>query len=408
MVKNPRQGFQELAKESQLYPKEQLLKIKSGQKKLFIGVPKEVSLQEKRIPLTPGAVRVLSNNGHEIRIESGAGKPSTYTDQDFSDAGAKIVYDTKEVYQAEIILKVEPPSKEEIGYFKPGGTLISALQTGNVTQEYIQQINSKKITSIAYELLQDKVGGMPVVRAMSEIAGTTVPLIAAEILSNTEQSRGILLGGITGVPPTKVVILGAGTVGEYAARAALGLGAEIKIFDNHIYKLRRIKHALGTNIFTSTLDSMILREALQRTDVVIGALRTEKGKFKFFVTDELVSQMKQGAVIIDVSIDQGGCFETSKITSHDRPTFLKYGVVHYCVPNIPSRVPKTASASISNIFTPILRQVADAGGLEEMIFSYKWFMKGIYTYKGSLTNQYIANRLGMKCKDLELLMAARF
>ena len=269
-------------------------------------------------------------------------------------------------------------------------------------------LNSKKVTAIAYELLEDKVGGMPVVRAMSEIAGNTVVLIAADLISDTENSRGILLGGITGVPPTKVVILGAGTVGEYAARAALGLGAEIKIFDNHLYKLRRIKHALGTNTFTSTLDSIILAEALKRADVVIGALRTEKGKLKYYVTADLVSQMKQGAVIMDVSIDQGGCFETSKITTHDKPTFIKYGVVHYCVPNIPSKVPKTASASISNIFTPILMQVAEAGGLEEMIFTYKWFMRGIYAYKGSLTNKYIANRLGMKFKDLELLLAARF
>ncbi len=408
MVKNPRQGFQELAKESQLYPQEQLLQVKGKKKSLFIGIPKEISLQERRVPLTPGAVRLLANNGHEVWIESGAGNPSKFTDKEFSDAGAKIVYDSKEIYKAEIVLKVEPPTKEEIDWFKPGNTLISALQTGNITQEYIAQINKKKITALAYELLEDKVGGMPAVRAMSEIAGSTVMLIAAELLINTDYSRGILLGGVTGVPPTKVVILGAGTVAEYAARAGLGLGAEIKIFDNHLYKLRRIKHTLGNSVFTSTLDNLTLREALKTADVVVGALRSEKGKIRFLVSEEMVTEMKQGSVIMDVSIDQGGCFETSYITTHDKPTFIKYGVIHYCVPNIPSRVPKTASAALSNIFTPILFQMADVGGQDEMIFSFKWFMKGIYAFKGSLTNQSIANKLGMKCKDLELLLAARF
>jgi len=408
MVSHPRQGFQRLVEETKLYPQEQLLQVKQKHKKLFIGIPREISLQERRIPLTPGAIRILADIGHEIWVESGAGKPSNYSDKDYSDAGAKIIYDPKEIYKAEIVLKVEPPTKDEIEYFKPGNTLISALQTGNLNPDFINQLNKKKITAIAYELLEDKVGGMPAVRAMSEIAGSTVMLIAAELLSNTDYSRGVLLGGITGVPPTKVIILGAGTVGEYAGRAAIGLGAEIKIFDNHLYKLRRIKHTLGTNIFTSTLDNLVLKEALKTADVVVGALRSEKGRIRFMVGEEMVSEMKRGSIILDVSIDQGGCFETSMITTHDNPTFIKYGVIHYCVPNIPSRVPKTASAALSNIFTPILIQIADAGGLEEMIFSFKWFMKGIYAYKGSLTNQSIANKLGMKYKNLELLLAARF
>ncbi len=408
MVKNPRQGFQELAKESQLYPQEQLLMARSKSKKLFVGIPREISLQERRIPLTPGSVRLLVDGGHDLHIEAGAGKPSKYSDKDYSDAGAKIVYSAKEVYEADIVLKVEPPTKDEIEYFKPGKTLISALQTGNLNQDYIQNLNKKKITAIAYELIEDKVGGMPAVRAMSEIAGSTVMLIAAELLSNSDHSRGILLGGITGLPPTKVLILGAGTVAEYAARAAIGLGAEIKIFDNHLYKLRRIKHALGTSVFTSTLDNLTLREALKTADVVVGALRAEKGRIRFMLSEDLIAGMRPGSVIMDVSIDQGGCFESSKITTHDSPTFVKHGVIHYCVPNIPSRVPKTASGALSNIFTPMLLQIADVGGLDEMIFSFKWFLRGIYTYKGSLTNRYIANKLSMKYKDLELLMAARF
>jgi len=408
MVDNPKTGFQELAKGSRLYPQEQLIKMKGKNESLSIGIPKEVSLQEKRIPLTPGAVELLVNNGHRVSIETEAGKPAKFSDREYSEAGARITYSHKELFECDIVLKVEPPTFEEINYFKTGKTLISALQIGNLSKDYILRLNAKKITSIGYELIEDKVGGMPAVRAMSEIAGSASMLIAAELLCNDERSRGILLGGIPGVPQTKVVILGAGTVAEYAARAALGLGAEVKIFDNHLYKLRRIKHTLGTPIYTSTLDNLTVREALVNADVAIGAIRAEKGRIRFLVQEEIVSEMKSGAVIIDVSIDQGGCFETSEITTHDAPTFSRYDVFHYCVPNIASRIPKTASAALSNIFTPMLFQIADAGGMEEMMFANNYFVKGIYTYKGSLTNQSLATKLGMKSKDLDLLLAARF
>ncbi len=401
-------GLEQLSKERELYPQESLLKVKTNNNALFIGLPKEIAFQENRIALTPEAVGVLVNNGHEIWVEAGAGKPSKHADKDYSEAGAKIVYSPKEVFQADIILKVEPPTFEEIEYIKPGKVLISALQLGHQSQEYIQALNKKRITAIGFELLEDKVGGMPVVRAMSEIAGSTVMLIAAEYLSSVNDGRGIILGGITGVPPTKVVILGAGTVAEYAARAAMGLGAKIEIYDNHIYKLRRIKHALGAQLFTSSIDFVALQESLKTTDVLIGAIRAEKGRSRCIITEEMVTQMRRDAIIIDVSIDQGGCIETSELTTHKKPTFRKYDVIHYCVPNIPSRVARTATTAFSNIFTPILLQAADVGGVEELIFAYKWFTKGVYSYKGSCTNIHIANKFGLKHKDLTLLMAARF
>jgi alanine dehydrogenase len=233
-------------------------------------------------------------------------------------------------------------------------------------------------------------------------------LIAAEYLSNVHNGKGVILGGITGVSPTKVTILGAGTVGEFAARTALGLGVDIQIFDNHLYKLRRIKHLLGHQVSTSTFDPSTLENALKISDVVIGAIRAEKGRIRFIVTEEMVSQMKPGSVIIDVSIDQGGCFETSEITTHQNPVFTKYGVIHYCVPNIASRVARTATTALSNIFTPILLELSESGGLDEMIFSQKWFMKGVYTYKGNLTNATVSHMIGLKYTDLNLLMAARF
>jgi alanine dehydrogenase len=408
MVDHPKPGFEALAKGSQLYPQEALLELKKRNNTLNIGIPCEVALQEKRVPLTPGGVSLLVNNGHEVALESGAGKTSKFNDKEYSDAGAKIVYSHKEIFEAELVLKVEPPTHEEISYMKPGKTLISALQTGNLRREYFEKINQKKITALGYELIEDKVGGMPVLRAMSEIAGSTVMLIAGEYLSSARSGKGIILGGITGVPPTRVVILGAGTVAEFAARAALGLGVDIQVFDNHLYKLRRVKHTLGHQVFTSTLEPNTLRESLKHADVVIGAMRTEKGKSRFMVTEDLVSQMKPGSVIIDVSIDQGGCFETTRLTTHENPVYTKFGVIHYCVPNIASRVARTATTALSNIFTPILLQIADTGGIDEMIFSHKSFMRGVYAYKGYLTNTEIATKIGMKSKDLNLLLAARF
>lgn len=400
-------GFAQLARERSLYPQEAPARLSQGSKSLFIGVPKEISLQESRVPLKPESVEVLTANGHQIWVEAGAGKDAHYSDAQYSEAGAKVVHSSKEVFKADIVLKVEPPTLAEIEYLNEGATLISAFQSGKQTVEYLHALNKKKITALGYEFIEDKVGGLPLVRAMSEIAGSAVMLIAAELLSNTTGGKGVILGGITGVPPTQVVILGAGTVAEYAARACIGLGVDIQIFDNHIYKLRRIKHALGHQIHTSTIDNATIENAIAKADVVIGAIRAEKGRNKCIVTDEMVSRMKPGSVIIDVSIDQGGCIETSEMTSHMSPTFRKYDVIHYCVPNIASRVSRTASIAISNIFTPIMLHISDSGGVNEMILNHKWFMKGVYTYRGSICNLHLAQKYNLGYKDLNLLMAAR-
>ncbi|MCH6201150.1 alanine dehydrogenase [Aquiflexum sp. LQ15W] len=398
----------EIREEVGLYPKEKAAQVKNSQNSLLIGVPMETAAQEKRVVLTPDAVALLVNNGQRVLVESNAGKESKFSDKEYSDAGAKVVYTAKEAFDAEVIIKVEPPTEDEINNMRPGSCLISALQLGKQNADYIHALNKKRITAVSYENLEDKVGGMPVVRAMSEIAGSTVMLIAAEYLSSVNNGKGLIMGGVTGVPPTQVVIVGAGTVAEYAARTALGLGASIKVFDNHIYKLRRIKHLLGQQVFTSTIDNYTLGNAIKEADVVIGALRAEKGRNKVVVSEEMVAAMMEGSVIIDVSIDQGGCIETSEMTSHDTPTFVKHGIIHYCVPNIASRVSRTASCALSNIFTPILLHMADLGGAEEMIFNYKWFMKGVYTYRGSLTNAYLARKFSMTHKELLLLLAARY
>ena len=401
------QSISKLAQQSILYPQESPEMIKKGKKSLFIGLPREVSLQENRIAITPESVRLLVRNGHEIIVEKGAGEGAKFSDNDYSEAGARIVYSPQEVFEADLIVKIEPLLEAEMTYLKAGQTVISTLNVPNLSRSYFEQLNEKRVTGIGFELIQDKVGNYPIIRTMSEIAGSTVMLIAAEYLSSVHNGRGMILGGITGVPPTKIVIIGAGTVGEYAARTALGLGAEIKVFDQHIYRLQRLKYAVGQHIYTSIIDSDTLGDALARADVVIGAMRAEDGVAPIVVTEEMVSKMNSNSIIIDVSIDQGGCFETSEMTTHKHPTFQKYGITHYCVPNIASRVAHTASIALSNVFTPFLLKTGNVGGIEDMIFAKQWFTKGVYCFKGSLTNLSIAQRFNLRYKDLSLLIAAR-
>ncbi|RDC64277.1 alanine dehydrogenase [Adhaeribacter pallidiroseus] len=408
MMEHIPSGFEAINAASRaLYPKESMLAVETRRKRLFIGLPKETSLQENRLGLTPEAVRQLTDQGHEIWVESGAGSPSRYSDHEFSEAGARVVYSTSEIYEADIILKIAPPTYDEIENFRPGQTLISALQQGNLTAEYINALCRKKINAIAFEFLKDKSDTRPVVRAMSEIAGSTVMQVAAEYLSSSNEGKGVILGGITGVPPTQVVILGAGTVAEYATRAALGLGAEVKVFDDHIYKLRRLKQNIGTQLFTSTLDVAILNNMIKQADVVVGAFSVKDGKPSLIISESIVSQMNPGSIIIDVSIDQGGCFETSELTTHSRPVFRKYDIIHYCVPNIASRVPRTATNALSNIFTPIFIEISKYGGVNETLFTHEYYRSGVYIYKGSLTNEMIAKKFNMRYKELSLMIAVR-
>ncbi len=401
-------GFKEILQQTAHYPQEMLATVGHSGKSLFIGLPKEISAQENRIALTPDSVALLVRNGHEVLLESGAGLNSNFTDRAYSEAGAQIVFSAQEAYQADLILKIEPLQEAEFELVKQGSTLISALHLPNRTEQYFRKMNELKLTGIGFEIIQDKDGGLPVTRAMSEIAGSTVMLIAAEYLSSVTDGKGIILGGITGVPPTKVVIIGAGTVAEYAARAAIGLGAEIKIFDREVYRLQRIKYAVGHNIYTSIIDSETLSDAIKNADVVIGALRGHENRSPCVVTEEMIARMQENSIVIDVCIDQGGCFETSRMTNHKQPIYKHEGVIHYCVPNIASRVAATASIALSNIFTPFLLKSGTLGGIEEMIFADAAFMKGVYTYKGSLSNLAIAQTFGMRYKDLSLLMAARF
>src|SRR5690606_11181080 len=336
---------------AQLLPQEETLEISKQKGELHIGIPKETYFQEKRICLTPDAVNAIVSNGHRVLIEKGAGNEAGFSDKDYSEAGAQLTEDTKKVFGCPIVLKVEPPTLEELEIIKPKSVLISALQLKTRQKSYFDVLSKKKITALAFEFIKDEDHSYPAVKALSEIAGTASVLIAAELMVNAKKGNGLLFGNISGVPPIEVVVIGAGTVGEFAVRSALGLGANVKVFDSSITKLRKIQTNVGRILYTSTIQPKNLTRALLRCDVAIGAVRGHN-RSPIVVTEDMVRRMKKGAVVIDVCVDMGGCFETTEMTSHDNPTFLKHDVIHYGVPNIPARYPKTASISISNIFTP--------------------------------------------------------
>jgi alanine dehydrogenase len=374
-------------------------------KSLSIGIPKEITYQENRVPLSPMAVQLLVDQGHSIQLESGCGEKANFTDLDYSSAGGEILDDKESIFKNDVILKIAPPTDQEIEYMKPNQVLISALQMIRIRESMIKQLISKNITAIGYELLRDDEGALPIMRCMSEIAGRSSILIAAEYLSNFNAGKGELFGGIPGVQPTKVVIIGAGAVGEYAAQAALGLGANVKLFDNNINKLRRIERNLGSRISSSTIIPKTLAKAISECDVAIGALRSPLGYSPCVVSEEMVTRMRDQSIIIDVSIDQGGCFETSNPTDHQNPVFEKHNVLHYCIPNIPSRYSRTASYALSNIFTHLLSSISSDGGFETYLKNHQGLRSGTYLYKGKLTNRLIAKRFNMSSSEIEFLLA---
>lgn len=399
--------FSEVAQQAMMQPQESFEELKPKRNSLYIGIPKETYFQENRLALTPLSVALLVNNGHRVVIESGAGLAANFADIKYSEQGAKIVHDPNEVYQADIIIKIAPPTLDEIAMMKHNQIVFSALQTGTLKKEHLTALMNKKVTALAFEYLRDEGNVLSVVRAMSEIVGATSILIAAEYVSNVFGGKGLMLGGVTGVPPTEIVILGAGSVGEYAARTAIGLGAEVKVFDTSLYRLRRLQNNIGSRVFTSVMQPLVLEKAITTCDVVIGAVRAEHGRSPCMVTEETVARMKPNSVVIDVSIDQGGCFETSEVTNHKNPVFRKHDVIHYCVPNIASRVSRTATYALTNIFTPILIDIGEMGGIMKLIWEKPGIRNAVYIYQGAMTNIDLAQRFGFAHKDLNLLIVSK-
>ncbi|MFN3874622.1 MAG: alanine dehydrogenase [Flavobacteriales bacterium] len=398
--------LKQLARDVAMMPQEQVMEVSRRKKSLYIGIPKEITFQEHRVPLTPAAVATLVQRDHEVVIERGAGQPAQFQDSDYSEAGAMVVDGPSEVFKADLILKVAPPTHAEIELLRHKQTLISALQLTVQPKDTLRRMMEKRITAVAWDFIKDREGIYPIIRAMGEIGGTTAIQIASEYLSADKGGPGLMLGGISGVEPAEVVVIGAGTVGEFATRAALGLGASVKVFDKSIYRLRRLQNDLGQRLWTSVVQPEELRKALGHADVAIGALRPEHGRTPMVVTEEMVKEMKNGSVIVDVSIDRGGCFETSEVTTHTDPVYKRYGVMHYCVPNIASRVPRTASTALSNIFGPMLLHMGEVGGFEDLIKRDIGVRHGVYLYNGNLTSSILGEAFKLPYKDLDILLAA--
>ena len=375
---------------------------------LKIGVPKEVSNDERRMCLTPGGVSVLVSNGHEVYIEQDAGDEANFTDSEFADAGAEIALSIDEVYQkSDMIVKVAPPVESELELLEQDQTLLSALHLGNTSEEFIDTLISKAITAIGFEFIKSDDKEFPIVRMMHEITGSMAVQIGAHYLEKSEGGQGIMLGGISGIPPATVVILGAGITAEYAARTALGYGAQVFVMDNDLARLRHLENALDRRIITATANYQYLSSALQYADVVIGAAMLEGERAPCLVTEPMVASMKSGSVIVDTVIDQGGCIATSNATTHSKPTYMSHDVIHYCVPNIPSNVARTATYALNNVIVPYLLAIGDAGGIRECLWTNTALRNGTYVYKKHLTKKSLSKIFDMPYREIEMLIASQ-
>jgi len=387
-------------------PKEEQLETTIRNKKITIGIPCDKKDDEKRVALTPEAVNLLVESDNEVIVQKGAGLGANYSDKDYSENGAMLTDSPARVYSADAVIKVAPFSEKDAEYLKGNQVILSYLNVLKLTEDTLGKLIRKKVTAIAFEKIHDGNGEMPVVESMSEISGITSMLVASEYLSNMHGGKGVMLGGITGVTPTEVVILGANTAGEYAARAAIGLGSTVKIFDNSLPRLRRFQNLLGQRLQTSVFHPQVLKKALKSADVLIGAIELEDLRPWYYVSEDMVRSMKKGSVIVDLSIDRGGCIETTECRAMKDPVYEKYGVIHFSAWNLPSRVARTASIALSNVFNPLLQSMADAGGITQLLKYNEGVRNGAYLYNGMLTNETLGQKFGIISKDLDLLISA--
>jgi len=387
-------------------PREELIEKAVSRRQISIGIPHDIHDDEKRVALTPEAVKILTDTGNEVFIQANAGLGAGFPDRDYSDNGAVVADTAQKVYECDIVIKIAPFTEKEAGLLKGNQIVISFMNAATMGEETLSALTRKRVTALAAERIKDNDGILPVVESMSEISGITSVLIASEYLSNTSGGKGVMLGGVTGVTPTEVVIIGANTAGEYAARAALGLGAIVRVFDSSVHRLRLFQDLLGQRLYTSTFHPQVLQKALKSADVLIGALSTDDLRPWFYVSEEMVQGMKRGSVIIDLSVDTGGCVETTEPRAIKDPIYEKHGVIHYSAWNLPSRVPKTASIALSNVFRPLMQDIADSGGITPMLKFNTGLRHGVYIYNGILTNEMLAQKFGILSKDINLLLAA--
>ena len=389
---------------SAIMPLEETLEIAKKKRNFSIGLPCERHKYETRLALTPLAVKSLAEAGHSVFVEENAGIHANFSDLDYSEAGAQITKNKTLIFQSDILIKISPPTKKEYDLLSDRQILFSMLDLTRTSKEYVQLLAKKKISALSLELIKCKENYYPVNRAMNEISGSSSILIASEYLSSLHNGKGVLLGGITGITPTEIIIIGAGTIAEFAARTALGLGSSVKVFDLSAHKLRQLQYNIGQRLFTSILHPKVLKNTLKTADVVIGALDFDGKTPRFIVEEDVVRGMKKNSVIIDLGISQGGCFETSRLTNFQEPTFIKHGVTHYCIPNVPARVARTATIALSDIVSPIISELGNTGGLNHLLRDDSEIRKGVYTYQGILTNDFIGSKLNVPSRDIDLLL----
>jgi alanine dehydrogenase len=387
-------------------PREELIEKAVSRRQMSVGMPHDVHDDEKRIALTPEAVKILSDAGHEVFMETGAGQDAGFSDREYSDNGAVVVDTSQKIYGCDIVIKIAPFTQKEAALLRGNQIVISFMNAATMGEETVSQMMRKRVTAMASERIKDSDGMLPVVESMSEISGITSVLLASEYLSTTSGGKGVMLGGVTGVTPTEVIIIGANTAGEYAARAALGLGAIVRVFDTSVHRLRNFQNLLGQRLYTSTFHPQVLKKALKSADVLIGALSNDMLMPWFYVTEDMVQGMKRGSVIVDLSVDTGGCVETAEPRAIKDPIYEKHGVIHYSAWNLPSRVPKTASIALSNVFRPLMQDIAEAGGITPMLKFNNGLRDGVYIYNGILTNEVLGQKFGILSKDINLLLAA--
>ena len=387
-------------------PKEEQLETAVRHKKISIGIPNDKKNDEKRVALTPEAVNLLVENDNEVILQKGAGAGANYSDKDYSENGAIITESPARVFSADAVIKVAPFTTQEAEYLKGNQIVMSFLNVLKLSEETLAKLIRKKVTAIALEKMRDSNGVMPVMESMNEISGVTSVLIASDYLSNHHGGKGVLLGGITGVTPTEVVIIGANTAGEYAARAAIGLGSTVKIFDPSLHNLRRFQNLINQRLQTSVFHPQVLKKALKSADVLIGAIELEDLRPWYYITEEMIKTMKKGAVVIDLSIDRGGCIETTECRTLRDPVYEKHGVIHFSAYNLPSRVARTASIALSNIFNPLFQNIAETGGIIQLLKNDRGIRSGVYLFNGILTNETLGQKFGAISKDLDLLISA--
>ncbi|MDD2247589.1 MULTISPECIES: alanine dehydrogenase [unclassified Proteiniphilum] len=393
-------------KSTSFFVRELLLKAEKQKVSTVIGIPKENQEVERRLALTPEAVSLLVSSGYRVLFEAGAGYMINYSDSYYAESGAEIVETAKEVFQADLILKILPPTLEEVQMMRLRSTVFSFLYLHRLSTPLLELMSEKKINALAYELIYDETGVSPFVTSISEIEGASSITLAAELLSNAHGGKGILLGGIPGISPTEVVIIGAGVAGAMAARAAMALGASVKVFDDDISKLRNIRHELGSPVFTSILQPNVLRNVFRSADVVIGAMQYINKSHFYRISGDLIREMKRGAIIIDLRMAQGGCFETTMeacLPGHPS-IFEKFGVLHFCEMSLSSRVARTSSIALSNIFVTLFSSMADCGGVDHFARFDRGFASGFYMYAGKMVNSYVANHFNFPVSDIGLFL----